>query len=514
MRARLLPLLAAALAAPAWAADLNVITSVELKDVGQELVLSVKGSRKPTFTTFSMADPPRFVIDFSESRFQGVPEEMPATGGIVKQIKNLSYGSDASAIARIMMAFSVEVDPPTVEEAADGLVVRVAKPAGVMVASSAAPAATPASATAAGAGGSTAASATNAAPAAAAAVPATAGADAAAAAAAAEKAKADADAKAKAQAEADAKAQADAEAKAQAEAEARAQAEAETRAKAAATAAAAAAAAEKAKADADAKAKAQADADAKAKADAEAAARQAQAKADAAAAAAAASAAEASRAKEVARATPAEAGAPDADQKALDAEIAAARAASEASRAKGAAQAKPAGAGASPDADQKALDAEIAAARAASRAASRDVESLAPEAPLARIREVGFQQLPGVSRVFVRTSGPAQFTIQDLDDRTIRIEVENTRVTRFNDLRFLDTSFFPSAVQMITPSRQGTSYVLTVKLRQRVPYQQKKEGDMLAVDFERPPAAPPAPGQPAAQAPEGGSGASSGTAEE
>jgi len=501
MRARLLPLLAAALAAPAWAADLNVITSVELKDVGQELVLSVKGSRKPTFTTFSMADPPRFVIDFSESRFQGVPEELPGTGGIVKQIKSLSYGSDASAIARIMMAFSVEVDPPTVEEAADGLVVRIAKPAGAMVASSAEPAAAPASATAAGAGGSTAASATSAAPAAAAAL--------------AAQAQADADAKAKAQAEADAKAKADAEAKAQAEAEAeaRAQAEAETRAKAAATAAAAAAAAEKAKADADAKAKAEADA--KAKADAEAAARQAQAKADAAAAAAAASAAEASRAKEVAQAAPAEAGAPpDADQKALDAEIAAARAASEASRAKGAAQATPAGAGASPDADQKALDAEIAAARAASRAASRDVESLAPEAPLARIREVGFQQLPGVSRVFVRTSGPAQFTIQDLDDRTIRIEVENTRVTRFNDLRFLDTSFFPSAVQMITPSRQGTSYVLTVKLRQRVPYQQKKEGDMLAVDFERPPAAPPAPGQPAAQAPEGGSGASSGTAEE
>ena len=72
MRARLLPLLAVAVAAPAWAAELNVITSVEVKDTGPEVVLSVKGSRKPSFTTFSMADPPRFVIDFSESKFQGV----------------------------------------------------------------------------------------------------------------------------------------------------------------------------------------------------------------------------------------------------------------------------------------------------------------------------------------------------------------------------------------------------------------------------------------------------------
>ena len=70
----------------------------------------------------------------------------------------------------------------------------------------------------------------------------------------------------------------------------------------------------------------------------------------------------------------------------------------------------------------------------------------------------------------------------------VRLEVENTRVSRRNDTRPLDTSFFPSAVAMITPSKQGTSYVVDIKLRKRVPYQQKVEGDVLAIDFERPPA--------------------------
>ena len=46
---------------------------------------------------------------------------------------------------------------------------------------------------------------------------------------------------------------------------------------------------------------------------------------------------------------------------------------------------------------------------------------------------------------------------------------------------------------MITPSRQGTSYVLTVKLRQRVPYEHRLEGDMVAIDFQRPPTSAEAP---------------------
>jgi hypothetical protein len=42
---------------------------------------------------------------------------------------------------------------------------------------------------------------------------------------------------------------------------------------------------------------------------------------------------------------------------------------------------------------------------------------------------------------------------------------------------------------MITPSRRGSSTILDIKLKEKVPYQQRIEGDMLAIDFERPAAA-------------------------
>jgi hypothetical protein len=110
------------------------------------------------------------------------------------------------------------------------------------------------------------------------------------------------------------------------------------------------------------------------------------------------------------------------------------------------------------------------------------------------VRELGFKQLPGASRVFLRTSTSPRFTIQDAGENLIRVEVENARAMRRNDMRFLDTSFFPSAVAMITPMRRGSAYVVEIKLKQKVPYQQKVEGDMLAIDFERPAAAVAVPG--------------------
>jgi hypothetical protein len=56
-------------------------------------------------------------------------------------------------------------------------------------------------------------------------------------------------------------------------------------------------------------------------------------------------------------------------------------------------------------------------------------------------------------------------------------------------------------VGLITPSKKGTTYVLDIKLRQRVPYQQRVEGDMLAIDFERPQPAAASEGAPAAAEP-------------
>jgi hypothetical protein len=109
----------------------------------------------------------------------------------------------------------------------------------------------------------------------------------------------------------------------------------------------------------------------------------------------------------------------------------------------------------------------------------------ATERPL-QIREVGFKQLSAVSRVYVRVSESPRFNIVQAGEKLIRVELPNTWILRKNDERFLDTSFFPGAVAMVTPKRSGTGTVLEIELKEKVAYQQRVEGDMLSIDFERP----------------------------
>jgi hypothetical protein len=152
--------------------------------------------------------------------------------------------------------------------------------------------------------------------------------------------------------------------------------------------------------------------------------------------------------------------------------------------------------------EQAAVDAEVASAKGGKKGAKgAAVERLsaAGSGGPTVVREVGFKQLPGISRLFVRTGATPQYTVQEVDERTLRVELANVRATRKNDLRLLDTSFFASAVQSVKPSQVGGNYVLEVKLRERVPYEQKVEGDLLTIDFQRPTAtAAAAPGKRAA----------------
>ncbi|HSD21646.1 MAG TPA: AMIN domain-containing protein [Anaeromyxobacter sp.] len=485
MRPRHLLALVLAFAGSARAAgSLNVVTAVEVKDEGTAVVLHVTGSRPPNFTTFSMADPPRFVIDLSEARLQGVPEDLVVRDGVVNLVKNLSYGSDATSIARIMVAFQLDVDPPDVQAAGNTLVVRIAKPA-----------------------------------------------------AAAAAVATDDGAKAReAERKAQETARVAAEAKAQEET-ARVAAEAKAQEEAARAAAEAKAQEETARAAAEAKAQeetARAAAEAKAQEEAARAAAKAKAQEEAARAAEAQARADVEKAEALKEAAAAEEKSRGDAQSAEEAraayekerQAAVARAEEEAqARARAEADAREAEAQARADAERKSKDAAAEARASAERelaatnattAVLHEAPSRAPAAaepaepeatpaiadapavahasadaldigaPRAQLREVGFRQLPGASRVYVRTSVTPRFTIQDVGENVIRVELENTRATRRNDLRHLDTSFFPSAVAVVTPARRGASYVLDIKLRERVPYQQRIEGDMLAIDFERP----------------------------
>src|SRR5438067_11167253 len=87
--------------------SLNTITRVEMKGN----VLEITGTKKPSFTTFTLPEPPRLVIDFSEAVLQGVPADLKVNDGSITSIKTAAYGSASAAIARVVIGFEKEIDP-------------------------------------------------------------------------------------------------------------------------------------------------------------------------------------------------------------------------------------------------------------------------------------------------------------------------------------------------------------------------------------------------------------------
>jgi len=359
--------------AATFAADPNVVTSVEVTERGSSVDVTVRGSKPPSFTTFSLVDPPRFVIDLSEATFDGVKRKVGGVGA-VKEVNAIAFGEGVHATARLTVTFLGDVEPPDVQAAGNVLVVRVGPRPGTAVAAASPPEPAP---VAAGSPPSAPPTPVAAAPAVAPAAPAV---------------------------------------------------PAVTAASAAAVAAAAADA-EQARAMQQAKeAEAKALADAKAAAEAQAAA-EARAQAQAAAAVAAAPA---------------------------------------------------------------------PAAPAPAPAAPARAPAAAP-APPNQVEFVGFKQTAQGSRVFVRTRTTPRFSVSEPRENVVRVEFPNTRVPLRNDLNFLDTSFFTTAVAKVTPIRAGSSYVIEIQLRERVAWQQRLDGDTLSLDFDRParPAASTAPAAPA-----------------
>lgn len=392
--------------AAAFATGINGITAIEVAEKGGVAEVTIGASKAPSFTTFSLVDPPRFVIDVSEAGLDGARRKVPGAGQ-VKEVNAISFGEGTHATARITVTFVGVVEPPDVVVSGNRIVLRVLPSAGTMVAAALAPPPPPPPPAPAPAVAAAPPPAAAAPPPAAAAAPAAAPAAVAATAAASE-------------AKAAAEARAAAEAKAAAEArEAR---------------------------------EAQAAAEARAAADARAAA-EARAVADAKAAAEVRAAAEA--------------------RAAADAKEAAARAAAVASVPKPA----PAQAPAATKPTPVAKPAPVAAER-------NEVEFL------------GFKQTATGSRVFIRLRSAPKFSVSEPQEKLVRVELPNTRVPLRNDLKTLDTSFFPTAVAKVTPVRQGKSYVLEIRLRERVAWQQRIEGTTLSLDFDRP-AAPPTPPAPA-----------------
>ncbi len=100
---------------------------------------------------------------------------------------------------------------------------------------------------------------------------------------------------------------------------------------------------------------------------------------------------------------------------------------------------------------------------------------------------LGFQMSATGSRIFIKTSDEAEYSIKEKDDKTLVLELYNTDIPKKNNRRALDTSFFNSPVSYISPQIESGSIKVVkieIKLKQRVPFITKQESNALYVDFE------------------------------
>jgi hypothetical protein len=497
-------------------ADLNTITSVTVKGGTVEIV----GTKKPNFTTFTMTDPPRLVIDISEAVFSGVKEDQTVGNGIISGIRTAIYGSDESAIARVLIGYENEVETD-IQATGNALVVSVQGGGGAAVAARpAAPAGTGAAGTApAGTGTAPAGTGTAGTGTVAAGTGTTPGgtpeqatvaartdrqaqeraaADATAAAQvdrqAQERAAANATAAAQVDRQAQERAAADAAAAARADAEARKQAEAraaadrkaqeeaarvaaqqaekerlqqEREAKAASAAAEKQRREEEARAAAEQKKRQQAEAQASTASAAEEKKRQQAEERQRRQEEAQAAAEEKKRQQEETRATAEDRKREQAEERQRQREEAQA-AAEERKRQQ-----------------QESRQTRIAQAETP-RAEPRQGDRIATSSGRSTMTLVGFAQESTSSRVFLRTTQPVQFNVTE-GDRVVFVVLEDTGIAESNNTRPLDTSFFDTAVKSVDADAGPSRTVrVAIRLKEQVSYQTRQDGNELSIEFQRP----------------------------
>lgn len=101
---------------------------------------------------------------------------------------------------------------------------------------------------------------------------------------------------------------------------------------------------------------------------------------------------------------------------------------------------------------------------------------------------IGFQNSAEVSRVFIKTNEQVQYRVNNGGPDSLIVDLFDTRVQSRNHKRPMDTSQFDSPVMRITIDElEGAARQVRVeiKLRNKVPYDVKQQGEVLSVDFKR-----------------------------
>ena len=101
---------------------------------------------------------------------------------------------------------------------------------------------------------------------------------------------------------------------------------------------------------------------------------------------------------------------------------------------------------------------------------------------------IGFQQFQEVSRVFVRTTEPVKYKVDNSRSDLIILFLENTTVPLRNNRRQLDTRYFDSPVSYIQSrviEGPSPSVRVEIRVRRKVPFKEVQSDNVLALDFQR-----------------------------
>src|SRR5512145_2662218 len=93
-----------ALAAPALAAEPNVIRAIDVAEKDGAVELAIQGTRAPSYTVFKLQSPPRLVVDLAGADVSQVASPIEVGKAGVIAVTTAQYQDDRSAVARVILA--------------------------------------------------------------------------------------------------------------------------------------------------------------------------------------------------------------------------------------------------------------------------------------------------------------------------------------------------------------------------------------------------------------------------
>jgi len=87
--------------------------------------------------------------------------------------------------------------------------------------------------------------------------------------------------------------------------------------------------------------------------------------------------------------------------------------------------------------------------------------------------------------VFVRVTDDVSYSVGEAGPDLVVLELEGADIGSNNNRRFLDTSFFGTAVSRISPKVVDGGVRIEISLANQAPYRVHREGGDILVDFQR-----------------------------